>query len=321
MYYCDKVYGGIEILEPVLIELINSKPIQRLKGIMNAGVVYKVKPWKNFTRYDHSMGVMVLLNQKGASLEEQIAGLLHDVPHTAFSHAVDFVFKVSTHDYHERFHEKIVLGSEIPQILKKYGFDIERIMEEKNFPLLEQEAPDLCADRIDYTLREFVARDGYSQKITNYLKSIVVNDNLFVFDDGLLAKQFSIEFLEMVQSWGTPLELTIVEIIAQAIRVALDEKIINENDLFTTDDQVLEKLEKSKNKEIHDLLALLNPKLKVISDENDYDYFSKEKVRLIDPIIIPENERVSQIYKSYSKLLNEHKIIMSKGNYAKIIKN
>ena len=33
----DRVYGKIVIDEPVLIELINSKPVQRLKGINQAG--------------------------------------------------------------------------------------------------------------------------------------------------------------------------------------------------------------------------------------------------------------------------------------------
>lgn len=34
----DIIYGSFEINEPVLIELINSKPIQRLKGIAQYGL-------------------------------------------------------------------------------------------------------------------------------------------------------------------------------------------------------------------------------------------------------------------------------------------
>jgi len=81
---------------------------------------------------------MLLLKKLGASLEEQIAGLLHDIPHTAFSHTIDFVFPNKDHNFHERFHEKIIKESEIPEILERYGFVLERLLNEHNFPLLEK---------------------------------------------------------------------------------------------------------------------------------------------------------------------------------------
>jgi uncharacterized protein len=102
MLFEDPVYGKIEVNETVLLELINSKPIQRLKGVLQGGLLYKVKPWKTMTRFDHSVGVMLLLRIKGASLEEQIAGLLHDISHTAFSHAINFVYKSKDYDFHEK---------------------------------------------------------------------------------------------------------------------------------------------------------------------------------------------------------------------------
>jgi len=101
----DRVYGEVQIDNPVLIELMHSAPLQRLKRINQAGVAQYVLPRKNITRYEHCVGVMILLKRLGASLEEQIAGLLHDVPHTAFSHVIDFVFASERHDYHENFLE------------------------------------------------------------------------------------------------------------------------------------------------------------------------------------------------------------------------
>ena len=40
--------------------------------------------------------------------------------------------------------------SEIPNILERYGFNLDYILDDKNFPLKERSLPDLCADRIDY---------------------------------------------------------------------------------------------------------------------------------------------------------------------------
>jgi len=75
----DKIFGKVKINEPVLLELLKSPPILRLKSISQFGVPDKYYHIKNFNRYEHSMGVMILLRKLGATPEEQIAGLLHDV--------------------------------------------------------------------------------------------------------------------------------------------------------------------------------------------------------------------------------------------------
>ena len=120
----DKIYGLEAINEPVLMDLINSKPIQRLKKIQQAGITGHILKDRDYTRYEHSVGVMILLRKKGASLEEQIQGLLHDVAHTAFSHVVDFIFKSKDHTYHEKEYKNVVLNSEMPQIIRSHKLDI-----------------------------------------------------------------------------------------------------------------------------------------------------------------------------------------------------
>src|SRR3989339_1947776 len=132
----DRIYGQVNIEELILLELMASEPLQRLKGIKQSLSNQTV------SRYEHSLGVMILLKILKAPLEEQIAGLLHDVPHTAFSHVIDFVFENKDHEFHEKFHEDIIKNSEIPDILKKYNFDLSRILNEKNFPILERKLPD-----------------------------------------------------------------------------------------------------------------------------------------------------------------------------------
>ena len=114
----DRVYGKIEIEEPVLIELINSKPVQRLRKIEQFGIPSEWHCFPGFKRFEHSVGVLILLIKLNAPLKEQIAGLLHDVSHTAFSHVVDWVFGATTtnEDYQDLIHEKILIQSEIPKI-------------------------------------------------------------------------------------------------------------------------------------------------------------------------------------------------------------
>lgn len=97
----DRLYGEAD-LEPVLTDLIHSKAVQRLNGIHQGGACFLVNPAWNISRCEHSIGVMLLIRRLGGSLEEQIAGLLHDVSHTAFSHVADDVFNMENEDYHEQ---------------------------------------------------------------------------------------------------------------------------------------------------------------------------------------------------------------------------
>ncbi|WP_236671967.1 HD domain-containing protein [Enterococcus sp. BWB1-3] len=116
MKISDELYGEYELKDQVLIDLIQSKELQRLKEIHMAGPAYLLNPVWNETRYEHSIGVMLLIKKLGGSLEEQIAGLLHDVSHTAFSHLIDFVLDKKEENFHEEIKLDFISKSSIPNI-------------------------------------------------------------------------------------------------------------------------------------------------------------------------------------------------------------
>ena len=143
MKYIDRVYGEFEITEPVILELINSYSLQRLKGVDPIG--YRplwAKPNVDigeyeYNRFSHSVGVCLLLKKYGAPLEEQIAGLIHDVSHSAFSHCIDYVLDSGSekeHNHQDNLFDSFIRKTEIPDIIKKYGFDLEYILNDDNFP-------------------------------------------------------------------------------------------------------------------------------------------------------------------------------------------
>lgn len=88
----ETFYGPVEVKEPVLLELIQSPAMQRLKHVNQYGVAFFTTHREEYTRYDHSLGVFAILRKNNASLEEQISGLLHDISHTVFSHTGDWIF-------------------------------------------------------------------------------------------------------------------------------------------------------------------------------------------------------------------------------------
>jgi hypothetical protein len=157
--FCEIIqtfYGDIDVEDPVLLDLIRSPAMQRLKHIHQYGVSYYTTHREEYTRFAHSIGVFAVLKLKGASLEEQIAGLLHDVSHTVFSHVGDWVFKMEhlKTDYQTSIHLQYLKQSGLEQILNAHGYTAETLLpNRKEFIMLEQSLPNLNADRIDYNIQ------------------------------------------------------------------------------------------------------------------------------------------------------------------------
>ncbi|MCJ7816723.1 MAG: HD domain-containing protein, partial [Candidatus Aenigmarchaeota archaeon] len=157
MKFTDPAYGQLEISEPALLEVIMASPVQRLKGLNQYGSWQFILPKLKTTRFEHSLGVCFLLKRLDASLEEQMAGLIHDISHTAFSHVVDYLYRQEdTQEHHETLFQQVFMNSQIPKIAQKNGIKPEIFLEKENFSLLERPIPDLCADRVDYFFRDSV---------------------------------------------------------------------------------------------------------------------------------------------------------------------
>ncbi|MFX0091686.1 MAG: HD domain-containing protein [Candidatus Hodarchaeota archaeon] len=317
----DKVYGKISLSSPVIWALLQSNPLQRLKRINQAGASQFVLE-KTLTRYEHSVGVMLLLKQLRAPLEEQIAGLLHDISHTAFCHTIDYVFPNEEHNYHELWYESIIQESKIPKILDDHDISLEAIMDVKNFPLLEQPLPNLCADRLDYSFRDLVTYRNKSQKTTEYLANLRVIDKRIYFQSLELGLAYAKDFIELDQTlYGDARETAAFFVLAAAIKEALASNLITESQLFLDDTELFAILQNSKNKTIHSYLELLSFDFTIKLDPDDYDFFVKPKIRYVDPPILEyDGQRASELDLDLQLLIDTHKKRGKDGFPVKIIR-
>ena len=121
MRWDDRVYGEVTVDDPGVLALIDCPTFQRLQGIKQAGPSALAFPFKTVTRFEHSLGVYLLLGRLGADRREQVAGLLHDISHTAFSHAVDFVFASEEQDHHEGLKPEFLRRPDIVAALARDG--------------------------------------------------------------------------------------------------------------------------------------------------------------------------------------------------------
>ena len=286
MEYRDPVYGKQDISEGVLRDLMASDALRRLDGVLQHGVTALIGITAPFSRYEHSVGAMLLVRRLGGSLAEQIAALLHDVSHTAFSHVVDFV--VGDHReqaYHEACKETVVRDSDIPAVLDRHGYDWRAFLDETAFPLLEQPAPALCADRLDYFLRD-VEYMGLATPaaVEAVLDSLTVRNGRLALTDRELARWLGYTFMEADRaSWSNPREVGLYELTAEAIRAALDGGEVTEADLWTTDRELWNRLRSASRPEVRVSLERISADTRFPHCPDGPELRVASKVRTLDP--------------------------------------
>ncbi|RWQ77752.1 HD domain-containing protein [Bacillus cereus] len=325
MIISDVLYGEFEV-DQVVEELISSKSMQRLKGIHQGGASYLMNEKWNVTRFDHSVGVMLLIKKLGGSVEEQIAGLLHDVSHTAFSHVIDYVFDNEDESYHEEIFSSVVKNSEIPAILAKHGYNYEDILlDDSKWTLLERSAPELCADRVDYTLRDMYTY-GYSslEEVHRFLEDIIAVEGKMVVQSVEMAEWFTETYYkEVIDFFMKPMNIYGNDMLTKTLKLSLHKKVIHADDFLLEDEELISKLQQCNDPEVEALLSKVHPNVKVKEDRNDYDLHQKNKVRLIDPPLLREDEVipasvVSENIRQISDIAYEKAV---RGMYVKVISN
>ncbi len=289
MDYLDAVYGREAIEEAVLLDLMNSAAIKRLQGVLQHGITGLIGITQPITRFEHSVGAMLLVRRLGAPVAEQIAALLHDVSHTAFSHVIDYVF--DGHDsqsYHDEMKEVYVAGTDIPATLARHGRDWRDYLDEEQFPLLEQPSPRLCADRLDYFLRDSVPLGlATAEQVARALAHLVVADGRIATDDLETARWLGHRFMACDDaSWANFREVGLYELTAQAIRRGLAVGAIMEADFWLTDAPVWAKLHAHSDETLQNWLALIMPRTRFEWDEANPTFTISTKLRAIDPDVL-----------------------------------
>ena len=152
--------------------------------------------------------------------------------------------------------------------------------------------PDLCADRIDYVLRDSICfRENKDSRY--FLDNLVVENNKWIFKNFESAKKFAELFKKMNDNYYTGLiNAAMHQTTGGYIKYALLKGYILESDLYENDDFVLSKIEKYLK--LDDKLSLLfermNNKISCKNDTNDFDARISCKSRVIDPLCFCNNQ-------------------------------
>ncbi|MEM4556859.1 MAG: HD domain-containing protein, partial [Sulfolobales archaeon] len=167
----DEIYGYIPVSE-LELKVIETPTVQRLRRIKQLALAWYVYPGAVHTRFSHSLGVMhvigIIANKfidEGFMKKDdyellRIAGILHDVGHTPYSHAIELYMTQAFRIRHEELATYVIENDPyLNDVFSNYGVTPKEVSsiirgthKEPLYNMLL--SSDLDADRIDYLLRD-----------------------------------------------------------------------------------------------------------------------------------------------------------------------
>ncbi len=181
----DPVHGDI-FLDAEDLRILDTREVQRLRGIKQLGTAYLVYPGATHTRFSHSVGtlhmtslMLAALRSNGAGISEEdeemlrAAALVHDVTHIPFGHTFEDERKaLPRHDRDEARMKALIKEGELGDILAENGIVDDVLNAIKGDGLFgDILTGTICADLLDYVRRDlyFTGINGnYDERIFRY---------------------------------------------------------------------------------------------------------------------------------------------------------
>lgn len=291
------VVGPCDTSHPLIKELLNHPAMRRLKYIDQHGALtyFGPNPTPTFNRYDHSIGVFAVLQKKGRPFTEQVAGLLHDVSHTAFSHVADWLYQTTRSVvYQDTIHEAFLTETGIVKLLEKHNLTLTDVsFNLRAIPALKSPRPHLSADRIEYMLHTGIIFSKITpHEAREIFDSLIYDDACkawYSTDQGAARQIADLALFFSETFWSSPQSCIANYLLAQLLAHALDKKLITSAMLHYGDDiQVLTELHRSCDEQIcadlevlhnRDLLFTLN------STAQDRVFVDFPKFWGVDPLV------------------------------------
>lgn len=240
--------------------------LTRLKKVgYFCGMDYASKNIYNFrekiTRYDHSLTVALLTWKCTNDKKETLAGLFHDIATPCFSHVIDYMNKdYENQESTEENTEQILTNDKyLNMCLKQDNINIEDIINYKQYNIVDNNRPKVCADRLDGVILTGISwtKNIFKEDIKNIIDDIEIYNN----EIGFKTKDVAYKVLEVSESIDkychSNADNYMMELLAQITKYGIEKGYITYEELYKTNEEDLIK------------------KLKMANDSKLNEYFHK----------------------------------------------
>ena len=159
----DPVHGYISLSEDE-VRVLDTYPVQRLRRIIQLPFVHLVYPGARHTRFDHSLGCMYLAGEFAERLgfDEhrrkllRLAGLLHDLGHTPYSHLLEPLLEEAGTTHEEMTIKILENDRELREAVKKCGVSVDEVIDVLRGKGAESAiiSGPMDADKLDFLMRD-----------------------------------------------------------------------------------------------------------------------------------------------------------------------
>jgi len=311
--------------------------MQRLSGIGLLCGTDWTSLYKNrffYSRLDHSVGVALIIWNFTKDKTQTIAGLLHDVSTTVFSHVSDFrkgdaLTQTSTE---EPTTKMILSDSALCKLLESDGIEPKDVVDYHIYPIADNEIPSLSADRLEYMYPSGLALDG-SWSFEEIAKTY---NDLIILKNEENKEELGFKTIEMAELYckkfcmiGHILQLNenklSLQLLSQIMSKAVELDVLQEEDFMTlSESKIIEKIEsfiskKTLSMEEQKFATMYNTFRKMTKVEHtnqklpEDEYFCvslKVKQRYINPLVkvgsnSQQAKRLSEVSDFANKLIKD----------------
>lgn len=311
--------------------------MQRLSGIGLLCGTDWTSLYKNrffYSRLDHSVGVALIIWNFTKDKTQTIAGLLHDVSTTVFSHVSDFrkgdaLTQTSTE---EPTTKMILSDSALCKLLESDGIEPKDVVDYHIYPIADNEIPSLSADRLEYMYPSGLALDGswtFEEIAKTYNDLIILKNEENKDELGFKTIEMAELYCKKFCMIGHILQLNenklSLQLLSQIMSKAVELDVLQEEDFMTlSESKIIEKIEsfiskKTLSMEEQKFATMYNTFRKMTKVEHtnqklpEDEYFCvslKVKQRYINPLVkvganSQQAKRLSEVSDFANKLIKD----------------
>lgn len=269
--------------------------MRRLQNVgMNCGCEYTSFPLfksirKLYSRFDHSVGVALLVWRFTGDARQTLAGLFHDIATPCFAHVVDFMLGDSMkQEATEGGTRKMIEGSaHIQSLLKEMGLTTDDVADYHMYPIADNDSPRLSADRLEYTLGNLV---NYGLTTPERVRQMLDGLEVLRAEDGREelgfsnrdeALAFAVGALDMGRIYVCEPDRFSMQALAEMLNRARNAGVITMDELWRDEPFLIEKL--CKNGRFQKEWVRYRKYHKIIHREDGI--VVRAKKRYIDPLV------------------------------------
>lgn len=241
---------------PFVAEAMEAPEMRRLQRVgMNCGCEYTSFPLfqrihEPYSRFDHSVGVALLVWRFTGDVRQTLAGLFHDIATPCFAHVVDFMLgdSMTQETTEDGTRAMIERSADIQGVLRKQGLSTDDVADYHKYPVADNDSPCLSADRLEYTLGNLV-----NYRLITRDRAKWMLDALSVLQDengqdelGFVSLEAAVTFaggaMDMGRIYVCEPDRFSMQTLAEMLARARDAGVITMEDLWRDEPYVIEKL-------------------------------------------------------------------------------